>query len=41
MRLLGVTALDQLNPDFVNTTVLERDLPSELRAFPSALKSKL
>jgi len=41
MRLLGVTDLGQLNPDFVNTTILDRELPTELRAFQTQLKSKL
>ena len=27
MRLIGVTSLEQLTPDYVNTTVLERELP--------------
>jgi len=31
MRLLGVTSLDQLDEFCVNTTVLERDLPSRVR----------
>lgn len=30
MRLIGITSLEQLNPSYVNTTVLERELPLHL-----------
>jgi L-lactate dehydrogenase (cytochrome) len=33
LRLLGVTSLDQLSPDFVNTTMLDWEIPGSLRAF--------
>lgn len=33
MRLLGITQLSQLNPDLVNSTILEGYLPSQLSAF--------
>ncbi|KIW45054.1 uncharacterized protein PV06_03475 [Exophiala oligosperma] len=31
MRNMGVTSLDQLNPSYVNTKILERELPDDLR----------
>jgi len=30
MRLLGVTDLSQLNPSYVNTNMLDRELPDEI-----------
>lgn len=42
MRLIGVTSLDQLNPSYVDTTILERDIPQRLPAAEELqLKSKL
>ena len=41
MRLIGVTALDQLTPEMVNSTVLERELPPALSIFNTPLRSKL
>lgn len=43
MRLIGVTSLDQLNPSYVDTTILERDI-SQQQPFTESelrLKSKL
>ncbi|KAH8594950.1 FMN-dependent dehydrogenase-domain-containing protein [Bisporella sp. PMI_857] len=34
MRLLGVTSLSQLNPEYVNFATLERDLPRSIRELP-------
>lgn len=41
MRLIGVTRLDQLNPSYVDTTILERDLPQQLYTDNGILKAKL
>jgi hypothetical protein len=41
MRLIGVTRLDQLNPSYVDTTVLERDLPKQLYKENGILKAKV
>jgi L-lactate dehydrogenase (cytochrome) len=44
MRLIGVTGLDQLTPHYVNTTILEQELPPTLGPqewFKGPLKSKL
>jgi hypothetical protein len=42
MRLIGVTDLSQLTPDFVNCTILERELPPTLTSFSAPpLRSKL
>ena len=41
MRLIGVTSLDQLGPHLVNTAVLERDLPPEIREISFFPNSKL
>jgi hypothetical protein len=41
MRLLGINSLSELNEDHVNTTILERELPRKLSAFPSQRGSKL
>ncbi len=38
MRLIGVTSLDQLTPNWVNTTILEKELPDRL--LPTELKFK-
>ncbi|KAF2456080.1 FMN-dependent dehydrogenase-domain-containing protein [Lineolata rhizophorae] len=40
MRLIGVTSLDQLNLESINTTILEQELPRSLSAFPR-VSSKL
>ena len=41
MRLMGVTALNQLDEYYVNTSVLERDLPQRIRAEETNISSKL
>ena len=44
MRLIGVTSLAQLTPDYVNTTVLEKELPPSIGLldwYNAPLKSKL
>lgn len=41
MRLIGVTRLDQLNPSYVDTAILERDLPQQLYTENGILKAKL
>ncbi len=41
MRLIGVTSLDQLTPNYVNATILERELPPAISAFAPPLRSKL
>lgn len=41
MRLIGVTRLEQLNPSYVDTTILERDLPQQLYTETGVWKSKL
>jgi isopentenyl diphosphate isomerase/L-lactate dehydrogenase-like FMN-dependent dehydrogenase len=38
MRLIGVTSLDQLNPSYVDTSILERDLPQQLPFSQAELK---
>jgi hypothetical protein len=40
MRLIGVTSLGQLNPSYVDTTILERDIPQRLPFTESELKLK-
>ena len=37
MRLMGVTSLDQLNPNYVNTKRLELELPDAVQE-PSLLE---
>ncbi|RFU26456.1 hypothetical protein B7463_g9891, partial [Scytalidium lignicola] len=41
MRLLGVTDLSELNPDLVNYTILEQELPKSLREFTFQPQSRL
>lgn len=41
MRLIGVTRLDQLNPSYVDMTILQRDLPQQLYTENGILKAKL
>ena len=44
MRLIGITSLNQLNPYYVNTTILERELPPTIGPqewVNGPLKSKL
>lgn len=44
MRLIGVTSLDQLTPHYVNTTILEKELPPMIGPqewFNGPVKSKL
>lgn len=38
MRLIGVTSLDQLNPSYVDTTILERDIPQRLPSVEAELR---
>lgn len=39
MRLLGVTSVSQLNPNYVNVKVLENELPDRIDA--DIVKSRL
>jgi hypothetical protein len=44
MRLIGVTELSQLTPDYVNTSMLEQELPptiGPLGWYKGPLKSRL
>lgn len=41
MRLMGVTSLEQLNPSYVNTSLLEQELPRFLDIPGRSATSKL